>query len=327
MQQVSRAVCGTAAAALAMAACTVSSASAPPTELPPVERPYSRSSVWNTMIAPRSQTHPESDRLVATIGERLTSDPTQYTMAVYETDPGAEPVTVRIRGNYSDVHQEGRRLQRSKGVDVDVPLPVDAGPPHGSDGHIVVHQRSTGDEWGLWQARRLPSGAWEATNGYHYDTDWSGVPPTGFGSRGSGVPYLAGLVRRHEIERGLVDHVIAFAYPSPSCAFVWPATKSDGKGQVDVNLPEGSRLQLDPTLDREDFQRWGLDRTGRIIARALQDYGMVVVDVSGRPKIYLEAQHSAMWPLGVDAQTVAGIPLSAFRVVASSVRVSTASCR
>jgi hypothetical protein len=40
-----------------------------------------------------------------------------------------------------------------------------------------------------------------ATNGYHYNTLWSGVAPSGFASRGAGVPYLAGLVRPCEIPR------------------------------------------------------------------------------------------------------------------------------
>ncbi len=66
-----------------------------------------------------------------------------------------------------------------------------------------------------------------ASNGYHYNTAWSGVPPRGFSSRGAGVPYLAGLVRKCEIEQGHIDHALAFVYPRTTARFVFPATKSD----------------------------------------------------------------------------------------------------
>src|SRR5581483_2879127 len=149
--------------------------------------------------------------------------------------------------------------------------------------------------------------------GYHYNTNWSGVPPKGFGSRGPGMTYLDGLIRPCEIEQGHIDHAIAFAFVSPSGDWVYPATKSDGDEfgdapatvpGVTMRIPEGGRFQLDPSLT--DDQLGPLtDKHGKpcstknpdgtwkltpclVIAHALQKYGMIVADHAGRAKIYAE---------------------------------------
>lgn len=287
---------------------------------------YTASSPWNTPIGVNPPIQPGSGGLVERVGGRLTSDPTQYTMAVYPANPHGV-VRVEIAGNYTDVQDDGTSMNRMRGAVVQIPIPAKAAGAPGTDGQLIVVDETTGDEWGLWQARRDASGRWSATNGYHYNTNWSGVPPEGFGSRGAGIPYLTGLVRGEEIQSGHIEHAIAFAYPSPSCASTPPATKSDGKGSLTNDMPEGARLQLDPTADDRDFDRWGLNGAGRVIARALQRYGMIVVDVSGRPKIYLEAQQTAHWPLTINSRTVSGIPLSSFRVLRYQDDLSTHSCK
>lgn len=288
-------------------------------------RPYADGSPWNTPIDPAAPVHPDSARLVRAVGARLTSDPTQYTMPVYEVSAGTPRVPVRVTGRFSEVTDGGQEVDALRDTEVTVPLPSRAQPAPGSDGQVVVVDVSTGDEWGLWRARPGDAG-WTATNGYHYSVRWSGVPPTGFGSRGAGLPYLAGLVRPRELAAGRIEHAVAFGFPHPSCAFTPPATKSDGQADPAASLPEGARLQLDPRFGEADFDRWGLDRTGRLIARALQTYGMIVVDVSGRPKVYLEAQRTALWDRSVGATTVSGIPLDDFRVLDFRGHLSTASC-
>jgi phage portal protein BeeE len=53
------------------------------------------------------------------------------------------------------------------------------------------------------------------------------------------------------------------------------------------------------------------------VARALQRYGMYVVDNSGRPKVLFEYAGTARWRGAIHAGTVSPIPLSAFRVLAT----------
>ncbi len=177
-----------------------------------------------------------------------------------------------------------------------------------------------GVEYGYWQFSRDSSGAVTATNGYRYHTTagYNGRFADGLAGRGAGMPYSGGLVRRWEIAQGHIDHALAFAYNSPSSGFVYPASKSDGGnfgGVTGIDLPEGARLQLNPQLTDLDFDAWGLSPTARTIARAMQAYGMFVVDHSGSSKIYVEDRATAGWDSTVGRGILSAIPWSAFSVV------------
>jgi hypothetical protein len=152
-----------------------------------------------------------------------------------------------------------------------------------------------------------------AENGYHYNTQWSAVPPSGFASRGAGVPYLAGLVRQCEIAQGHIDHALAFSYQNTTSQFVYPATKSDGGDPP--GMPEGTRLQLDPSISDSTIQSWGCTGACFTTAKALQKYGMYLIDSGGHPKVYFEGVGTANWGNTVTPSTVNPIPLSDFRVV------------
>jgi hypothetical protein len=226
---------------------------------------------------------------------------------------------VRIDGVFSDVQRGGRSMRIRQGVTLSLPVPPGAAAAAGSDAQIVIVDRSTGDEWGAWQLRQAGDG-FRAENGYHYNTRWSGVPPRSpngspFGSRGAGVPYLAGLVRPCEIRRGRIAHALAFAYDSPSPRHVYPATKSDGQGSGPSALPEGTRLQLDPGLSARAIKRLGCRHACFTAARALQRYGMYVIDASGHPKVMFEYEGTARWRGRISASTVSPIPMTAFRVL------------
>ena len=122
-------------------------------------------------------------------------------------------------------------------------------------------------------------------------------------------------MRPCELRRGRIDHALAFAYNFPSPAHVYPATKSDGSGDRAADMPEGTRMQLDPSLTAQRLREMGCRGPCLTIARALQRYGMYVIDNSGRPKVILEYVDTARWRGFVDAETVSPIPLSAFRVL------------
>lgn len=296
---------------------TVEPSAAPPPVEPPTWSsvlPYSEDSPWNTPLAADVAVHERSEELVTRIGDRLTSDTSQYTLPVYEVDGDTPTAEVRIVHLFSDVGDDGTSIDRRQEVTLDVPVPRDAVAAEGSDAQIVIVNTDTGEEWGFWQFEPEGDG-YLATNGYRYHVGWNAVPPDGFGSRGAGVPYLTGLVRPAEMERGRIDHAIAFAYPTPSPEHVFPATKSDGQGDPELDLPEGARLRLDPSLDDDDFERMGLSVEGVIIARALQEYGMILIDVAGRPKIYAEYDGTAAWDGAITEDTVSGLPLDRFEVI------------
>lgn len=281
-------------------------------------RPYSDASPWNTRIGARPSYHPRSARFVGRIGGPLTSDPTQYTYPVYPVAADTPLRSVQVSGLFSNVSDE-QTLDVQSGGSVRLPIPDGAVPAAGSDAQIIMVNRATGDEWGAWKLRRS-GGGWQTTNGYHYNTRWSGVPPhepggRPFSSRGAGVPYLAGLVRPCELARGRIEHALAFAYTAPAPSHVYPATKSDGAGSEGLDVPEGTRLQLDPALTVAQINAFGCRGPCLTIARALQEYGMYTIDNSGASKVMLEYETTARWNGAVGRTTVSPIPVSAFKVL------------
>ena len=58
----------------------------------------------------------------------------------------------------------------------------------------------------------------------------------------------------------------------------------------DRGIPCGGRIQLDPDLDLDSL---GLSRSGRTIARALQEYGAYGGDYSGAMSLYAENSQEA----------------------------------
>jgi hypothetical protein len=281
-------------------------------------RPYSRSSPWNTPIGSRPAYHARSDFHVGAMEGELTSDPTQYTYPVYEVTRDTPLQAVQVGGIYSEVIDD-EVIELRKGV-IRLPIPDDAEPAAGSDRQIILVNHETGDEWGVWRLRHESDG-WHVTNGSRYNMRWDGVPPASqgdpFASRGAGVPYQAGLVRPCEISRGRIEHALAFAYNFPTADHVYPATKSDGTSQDPRDMPEGSRLQLDPSIPDREVRAWGCTGPCLTVANALQEYGMYVIDNSGRPKVMFEYEETAGWNGTVTADTVSPIPLSAFKLLRS----------
>lgn len=283
-------------------------------------RPYSSSSPWNTPIGDRPHYHPRSDFHVASMSGTLSSDPRQFTYPVYEVSKSTPLQTVSLRGWFSEVVDGNRTLRNQRAGNARLPIPEGAAAAAGSDAQMIMIDPATGEEWGASNLERIGEGRWQAWNAYHYSTKWSGSPPRDssgrpFFARGSGLPYLSGLVRPCEIQRGRIEHALAFAYDSPAPGYVYPATKSDGKSTNPAALPEGSRLQLDPKLSADAIRGWGCTGPCFTIAHALQRYGMYVIDASGREKVMLEYEGTASWGGLVNSRTVAPIPLSAFKLL------------
>jgi hypothetical protein len=299
----------------------------------------------------------------------LTSDITQYTQPVYLFDASTPTYTVTTFDNgadggsgpgYFNLYDGGDKSRVGAGTPwkVNMPIPqkllddIKSGKlgltsPSGNDAQVILWDPVRGIEYGLWQVMisdtaNPSAGNLTATNGYRYHTTAGyfgrmagakdGNPPNG-GGRGAGTPYLAGLVRPWEIAQGHIDHALSFAYHAPSGGFVYPATKSDGAnfgGTLNVDAPEGTRLQLNPALTDDQLGAMNYngtpcsskDAAGQwkltpclIIAHALQKYGMYIIDNSGSPKVYLEQDITAGWGSLVGRNTLSSLPWSQFRAV------------
>jgi hypothetical protein len=284
----------------------------------PCKRPYAADSPWNVPVG-RVQGTP------AGLRDPLTSDPSQFTFPVYEVTRRTPLRTVRFDGWYSRVVAGGRRLVNVRGGGsggtARVPIPAHASGAAGYDSQVIVVNRDTGEEWDMSYVTRRPDGSYAVSNVGRYVTRWSAVPPLDderkpYFLRGAKIPYLAGLVRPCEIARGRIDHALAFAYPGTTSNWVYPATHSDGKTPVGAGLPMGTRLQLDPSIGAETIKRrWRCTGPCLTIARALQRYGMYLIDTGGRSKLMMEYDATANWKGVVTASTPSSIPVERLRIV------------
>lgn len=242
---------------------------------------YFPSSPWNTPIAPDATVDPNSAAMVQTIITDATSASfiiivKQWTWTLYYADATTPRYTVALTSGYGG----------SKTKLVGVPIPNGAVPDPAGDGHMIILDTSTGCEYDFWKAIHNSNATWSTAwaNAISYVTG-NGWYPHGYSATGGGAAGGAGLIRPEEMQAGHIDHAIAFSYTyAKSGGPVWPATEADGSYAVGV--PEGGRVQLDPALDLSTL---GLKPYEVTIARALQEFGMILMDNGGG--VTLEAQN------------------------------------
>jgi hypothetical protein len=304
---------------------TITSTSSP-TEIPtPIEQqvPYSKTSIWNTPIGPSPKYDIHSEEMIANLGlsnkGQIITAGEGYNYPVYFADEKTPRWDIPCLINECTIASSDQNIVRSDMV-LNVPIPEDAQPGDDTDGRMIIIDTVTYTEYDLVHARRTATG-WEAGTVSIYNILWDATPIR-HSSRGSGIPGYAGLLRPWEIRQGRIEHALAFGYTEPAAEkCVFPASKTDGDSEIPFAIPEGARLQLDPSLTEADFDEMGLDRAGKIIARALQEYGMILVDHSGSFKIYVEdlinnpfAREKWTDPdLNLTKESIYGIPYTSFR--------------
>jgi hypothetical protein len=261
--------------------------------------PFARDSVWNARLADDAPLVPESAALVAELN-RQAAEPggrwlntTAYSVPVYMVGP--EQPTVRVWADTPYAH-----LLRP-GWDA-VPLPPGARPADGSDAHLVVHQPATDTLWEFWSMYET-AGGWHArwgatTHGVSSNPGYHAAP---LGATATGLAALGGLIRPDELAAGRIEHALAVGIPRARYgAFVWPAQRGDGVDTAPTAIPHGTRFRLDPALD---LGALGLTPPALSIARAMQDYGLIVRDQAGAVVLYGEDPKSLghdPWPALLD---------------------------
>lgn len=260
-------------------------------------RPFSEDSPWNTPIPDNAVIDAKSDILVEnlTASNPLYINMNQWTVTVRYFDSSVAPkrgVFPVFPGRYGPGFEPDQR----------VPLPDDAftaGVPQSQEFYISLVDPKLNKSWDYRQLGRNERGAWSAGFGSEVDLSGSGVSPpwmtalrpdASAGPRPSGIPLMAGLIRADEVKAGKIEHALAFAYNAPRAGvFVPPASTALDvtSGQEDhvFGLPMGARLQLDPDYDIENTR---LSPGGKVVARALQEYGMILVDQAGATTLFAE---------------------------------------
>ena len=270
------------------------------------QRFFSASSFWNQPIGNDPEIDPGSDHFISLLkteptGNHFGINATKWTIPVYLADSSTPRVDIGLH-YLSEREKENWCTRRDHfghgdGFGKDVPLPPGAMPDPEQDAHLAVVDLENRVAWDMWGLQHHPDGSWTSKTGMKYSLDGEGVFHTEDfhildgesvhfhgPSRAAGVPAIAGLIMYDEVAAGKIRHRLACATRfNAKQEFVFPAAWTDGF--VPGGIPEGAVIQLDPGLDLEQFSLWPGEL---VVARALQEYGMVVVDVAGGSPVYAE---------------------------------------
>ncbi|GAC1348083.1 MAG: hypothetical protein NVSMB23_28440 [Myxococcales bacterium] len=192
------------------------------------------------------------------------------------------------------------------------PLPLDLAIQGGlgDDRHAIVVDRGHCKAYETFATYRSGNGFW-AGSGAVFDLRSNKLRPDGWTSSvASGLPLIAGLVRYDEVaEQGVIRHALLFGATTTAHGFVHPATHSSGNSWGPWAPPMGTRVRLKRDFDLSRFSGQSL-----IILRAMQRYGMFLVDNQNDPFWSVGGARDHRWDRNNLLQ-LRQVPASAFEVV------------
>jgi hypothetical protein len=246
---------------------------------------FPKSNPWNQRVD-ALPVAPGSDALIRSIGLGG-SVHADFGSGLWDGGPIGIPFTTVGRGqrrvpvsfDYADESDRGPYpIPRS--------APIEGGRNADGDRHVLVVDRSRCRLYELFDAHRHEGGRrWSAGSGATWSLRSNRLRPAGWTSAdAAGLPILPGLARYDEVRRGRIDHALRFTVQRTRRGFAWPA-RHFASSLTDPALPRmGERLRL-----RASVSLAGLGPQARVVARALQIYGMLLADngsnwyVSGAP--------------------------------------------
>ena len=162
------------------------------------------------------------------------------------------------------------------------PIPANARIEGGAgatgDRHLLIHQPSSCRLYELFDAHRLANGRWHAGSGAVFDLRSNRLRPRGWTSAdAAGLPILPGLVRYDEVAGGAIRHAIRVTVPRSRNTYLWPARHRASTLTSSSLPPMGLRLRMKASVSLV-----GLPAQSRVIAQAMQSYGLIVAD-NGSP--------------------------------------------
>ena len=248
------------------AATAVSQAACAPRSSWTFTSPFATTSPWRQPIPASPQIDPNSAEIIAHLQPepRMPANLVEFAVPIYRVSRDTPTHTV--------ICTKGSGVCPFAGWPV--PIPDGAAPNSGSDHSMVTIDEARATTFEFWQAANSDdqwSASWGAVNSLA-GSGWGGV------STGSGASRLGGVIRLHEIAAGEIRHALALQTNNACPQFRAPALKSDGESNRPDCLPEGTRLQLDPSLD---LSALGLTPGELTVATAMQRYGGYIMDVSG----------------------------------------------
>ncbi len=260
-----------AAVTLVVAAGLTAGAAAPeaaPLPSAPACPVFPAGNVWNQDISALPVAS-DSDTLITKIGldTGLHPDFGSYSGygIPYNTVPGSQrKLTVRFDYSAQSDH-------------VGYPIPRRPRIEAGSDHHMLIVNSGTCKLYEMWNVRHTRRG-WRAGSGAVWKMTSNALRPDGWTSAdAAGLPILPGLVRYPEVAAGVIDHALRFTAPQTRDAHIYPARHDAGSGSSASLPPMGLRVRLKASFDLSQ-----LSPQARVVAVALQHYGMILAD-NGSP--------------------------------------------
>ncbi|WP_277627939.1 malectin domain-containing carbohydrate-binding protein [Arsenicicoccus dermatophilus] len=161
-------------------------------------------------------------------------------------------------------------------------IPDRAIPAEGTDQEMTIYNADTGELTETWITKKT-NGRWTACWGgtIRGAASSNGVFPAPFGTTASGLSFAGGTIRASELAAGHIDHVVGIALPNiaPWPTISTPANRTDGYNPTGRPVAaQGQMLRIPANVNLDAMK---LSPTARTIAKAAQEYGLIVWDTAG----------------------------------------------
>jgi hypothetical protein len=284
---------------------------------PGYTRWYAPTSFWNTPIAANAAIDANSAGMISYAiasyanGANLANTSAWGMSYVTTTATGSKNYTVAC-------------TQYCTSSSISFPIPAGTLANTGSDHHLAVINTTTNTELDMWEASYNSSNdTWSAGSlGTTSTVGWGAMCALGQlcnGEVAAGFAMLGGAIRPEEIAAGLIPHALSITTPATKSGYIaCPATHTDGSSSNANAIPEGARIQLNPSFNvaAQSWSTWQ-----KTIAYALQTYGAYVSDTSGSLALYavndMNSGNTTWASVGMSGsgESLSFLPWSEFQVI------------
>jgi hypothetical protein len=157
-------------------------------------------------------------------------------------------------------------------------------PAGGTDGHVVVMDQSSNEEYDFWQTNIDDSthtiGATACGRLSISGDARINLSADGYGANAALTGLYAGQIRGQELSAGVINHAIAVVASCTNGKFVYPA-QGTAKGGCSSDPPDGQFFQLtytDSEIDALSVPAWK-----KTLLHAMHQYGFYVDDTGSGP--------------------------------------------
>jgi hypothetical protein len=247
-----------------------------------------------------------------------------FNRPVYEVPAGQAMVPISVSSGCNDFTGDQATPNGSGASGTEVPIPSYAQAGNSSDNILTVYQPSTNRAWEFWEAVNTGNGTWSACWGGELNMATSnGIFPDPYGETAAGISNLATEITESDVASGSIHHAIAMEVLGDQCdrsatssdGGLYPADRTDCSNSIAGAPAEGQWFRFPANLAMPS----GLSPFAQMVFKAVQTYGMVVVDQGGA--VMLEADEPSVWSeqgnSGTDPITASESGLPEYQLVAS----------